>query len=1016
MSNNIESSGRLSMSELEKRIQMKANQGMARPLPPRSMSTRSINEVNFNNASTRNLMSNTQTTASRPGMVYDNASTRSIMSNSNITPQSSSTPTPGEQRPGMIYSNTSTRSIMSNTDMNYQATPSPLPNPFGQRAGMAYNNTSTRSMMGYDSNENKSQNTTVSSLTPVSAPVTAPATAPAPNTFFDKRPGMVACQDVDQRIMAKSRTNLLANSYNQSARSMMSSISTSEPGVVALTEIDQRTVSKSRLYNGGAMKSSRSLMSAQSSSEDSRKPAALLPDPDSDSDIDEEESMDIITSTPHTSSQRHILTKSTELEMTTVSFSINDDSNENNNSVPNQHSTVEKQPLNSQIQPDSLSPLFSHEGQNVEKNGVYHPVASSNLSTPPAPQTETRFLGRVQRMFSIRSSSAFGNDASNANPNNSERDGVLRADSTDLNAKKATSFRIKHKFRNLHSTKSGKTHKLNDIIIPAECHVVEDKSKQSNLDRVKRGTFGEEISDMSIPDSYPADAYHGNYLTLCFRFLSGTGCVGILIMGVLIFAIVVPLSRKNSGDDGYTSARGKTTPPTLSPTHEEHVAVVGKIKSTFHYINNELDMNSDSETLRPQARALDWILNYDDLRLSSTDGGLIQRYALAVLFFATSDSSGWYSREEWLTGKDVCEWEHVTCLDRSKDRSDAAEKDLINHNNGSKASSTRFRKHQSIGTSDFDAIIGLNLRKNGLKFSLPSEIGKLDKLDSLEISENEMTGKIPKELYYLKILTNLNMAKNKFQGHIADEIENLENLQMLSLYSNEFSGSVSESFGRLKHLSELYLHSNRFEGFLPARLTKLDNLAVLDVANNVFSGTLPRDIINLNKLHYIELSYNRFVGTIPTEFGSIKSLYKLRMNYNRLTGTLPSQLGHLAALMYLEIENNNEIKGTIPSEIGNLKNLVSLKLGFCGLTGTLPAQLGYLENLAHLNVHNNHISGTIPTEFGLLTNLTEGRFQYTDLKGKVPDEICSLRSEKLSMLEADCEDEIVCMCCSRCSH
>ena len=103
-------------------------------------------------------------------------------------------------------------------------------------------------------------------------------------------------------------------------------------------------------------------------------------------------------------------------------------------------------------------------------------------------------------------------------------------------------------------------------------------------------------------------------------------------------------------------------------------------------ISSISDTSALANTTSPQARALDWLVNQDGLRLCPEDTQLIQRYTLAVFYFSTNGDS-WiacgrrstvscipnlsfvigdpvvarYSNKTWLSTMDECLWGGLSC-------------------------------------------------------------------------------------------------------------------------------------------------------------------------------------------------------------------------------------------------------------------------------------------------------------------------------------------------------------------
>ena len=60
--------------------------------------------------------------------------------------------------------------------------------------------------------------------------------------------------------------------------------------------------------------------------------------------------------------------------------------------------------------------------------------------------------------------------------------------------------------------------------------------------------------------------------------------------------------------------------------------------------------------------------------------------------------------------------------------------------------------------------------------TLPTELGRLQKLGAISVSGNDMSGTIPSELGNLLLLRQLSLDNNRFHGLIPTELNNLTNL------------------------------------------------------------------------------------------------------------------------------------------------------------------------------------------------------------------------------------------------
>nr|KJB20253.1 hypothetical protein B456_003G140700 [Gossypium raimondii] len=91
----------------------------------------------------------------------------------------------------------------------------------------------------------------------------------------------------------------------------------------------------------------------------------------------------------------------------------------------------------------------------------------------------------------------------------------------------------------------------------------------------------------------------------------------------------------------------------------------------------------------------------------------------------------------------------------------------------------------------------------------------------------------------LEHLQYLELYKNNIRGTIPTELGNLKSLISLDLYNNNISGTIPPSLGKLKSLVFLRLNDNRLTGPIPRELVGISSLKVVDVSNNDLCGTIP---------------------------------------------------------------------------------------------------------------------------------------------------------------------------------
>jgi hypothetical protein len=154
-------------------------------------------------------------------------------------------------------------------------------------------------------------------------------------------------------------------------------------------------------------------------------------------------------------------------------------------------------------------------------------------------------------------------------------------------------------------------------------------------------------------------------------------------------------------------------------------------------MSNSLDQGTSLDDRNsPQFAAQEWLSRPINEEFSTER--LLQRYALATIYFATGGDTGrWIMASLWLTGSDECQW-----YSYSDSPSNIC-------SNGS----------DSVYTD-------LDLRQNGLELTLPDEISMLTALRTLRFAEDTLTGTLPSTLAELKRLEYLDLASNLLKEEV----------------------------------------------------------------------------------------------------------------------------------------------------------------------------------------------------------------------------------------------------------
>lgn len=348
-----------------------------------------------------------------------------------------------------------------------------------------------------------------------------------------------------------------------------------------------------------------------------------------------------------------------------------------------------------------------------------------------------------------------------------------------------------------------------------------------------------------------------------------------------------------------------------------------------------------------QYNATVWITMEDALEFKTTTQELLERHALATLYFGLNNNNN-STLIGWLSNDHHCQWESVKC------------------NNDT-------------------AVIALDLHDRRLVGSMPAEIGRLSNLEELSLGKNRIMGELPKELYYgLTKLTQLAIGDTLLTTFGTD-IGRLTTLRMLYGVSGRFQSLPSE-IGNLTSLEVLDMVDGNSNATLPKELGRLTSLVTLSLASNQFRGTIP-NLSALSNLIFLSLAHNKFTGQIPP-LGEMTSLTWLTLNDNRLEGSLPEGLNNSIPLVHFNTANNS-IGSTIPPPLFGMGSLTSLDLSHNLLSGTLPTEQN-LASLWNLNLEHNRLSSSIPSSLATITSLRNLNLAYNQLISTLPTELGKL--------------------------
>jgi len=222
------------------------------------------------------------------------------------------------------------------------------------------------------------------------------------------------------------------------------------------------------------------------------------------------------------------------------------------------------------------------------------------------------------------------------------------------------------------------------------------------------------------------------------------------------------------------------------------------------------EVSNGTEIVDPdshQYTAYQWIVNQDGAQVCPNDQTLVQRYVLALLYFAMG-GVGWIpSAGQYLNNGPECGWFGVSC--------------------------------------ESGYVVELVLKAQNLVGPIPAEIGGLRRLRKLELDGNLITGPITESIGYLTSLTVLDLDRNLLTGTIPESLYGLKKMVWIDIDSNSIEGTVSDNISALSSLEIFSVFQNAFTGTIPESISSMNNLNALALDSNKFSGEISAKICNL---------------------------------------------------------------------------------------------------------------------------------------------------------------------------
>lgn len=355
------------------------------------------------------------------------------------------------------------------------------------------------------------------------------------------------------------------------------------------------------------------------------------------------------------------------------------------------------------------------------------------------------------------------------------------------------------------------------------------------------------------------------------------------------------------------------------------------------------------------------------------------RAALAALYDAT-DGDSWEQRENWLTDAALEQW-------------------------------------QGVVTDSAGRVMWLTLTGNGLKGTLPPELGDLSEIQYLGLADNELRGPIPSQLGDLPRLAGLFLQNNRLTGIIPESFLQLEHLRVLDFGGNlglcvpanavfmEWVAGLSQVIGLncaegdRRALGALYqatggsgwidssgwLGNTILDEWFGVEIDDVGRVSALDLSDNSLSGMLPESVGELSALRALDVGANGLGGELPRSLITLP-LEEFRYVDTRLcvprdeefrqwletvaqhdgTGTDCTPVAEREALIafYKATDgpnwnrNDNWLTNAPLDEwygvgLDRAGRVRTLSLAFNGVRGAIPAVLGELSALSVLDLNGN---------------------------------------------------------------
>jgi hypothetical protein len=220
-----------------------------------------------------------------------------------------------------------------------------------------------------------------------------------------------------------------------------------------------------------------------------------------------------------------------------------------------------------------------------------------------------------------------------------------------------------------------------------------------------------------------------------------------------------------------------TKAPTKAPTNAPITLTTQSLLTSFINIITLSNRSIAPNGPTPEDRALNYLIVNDTtfnftqlLTLNSMMTNIVQfrirqRYALLTWWFQQAfTSTTWYNTGGWLVNANECgnNWYGIGC---------------VSINLGG-----------TVGTQN--VVTTVTLGSNGIKGTIPSDLGLLTALTYFRVTSNALTGKLPASIGHWTALTIFAVNNNALTGTIPASIGNWSQIQRAYFDDNQFTGTM----------------------------------------------------------------------------------------------------------------------------------------------------------------------------------------------------------------------------------